>query len=595
MVGPFHRGRAGAGDERDPAGVFVVWVAAGMVGALYAWFRHPADGLVEMMTYARFLAGITVYPEGSPMAYGLAATTTPAHWGLALLIGGGASERFVSLVLNMGTAALYAQSFALLCLALTGRALVSAALGVAPVLTWAFVEGADYPINMVNAPVPGTMGFGLLLLVLGLAGCGRRHWAALALALLAMMHPVYAALAGVLAVGGILAARLWPGRFRAPLDWRALALALAAAGLAWAAARGAVPKVAELPPVEPFWVEVYLDRWDFHRNVPVTGRSLLIAAQAALATVLVGVLAWRSPARLGPAGLALAAMLAAGGVMGCVAWGLFHALRDVLPAVLVLPMPNRFLNLPEAFALAAAAGGIAMMPSRPARLAAIGLLLLTAALSWGATRGHWLEVETVKTVERGVMIAALLAGLAALLRPGAARPDRGAALHPAAHPALSLAAGAALLGGVALLAVAGRPPEVETDATRVVDMVSRTGLVMVAEDSLRPSFLPFRNPLLIDVFQMDLLPYVPRLIPVYAGILKDVYGIDFNYPPPDSTRKGVVAPRTSRAAWAARTAGEWTALGRKWGVRLVLTSPGLQLPLNGVTMDDLAVWEIPAR
>lgn len=567
-----------------------------MVGALYTWFRHPPGGIVEMMTYARFLAGITVYPEGNPMAFGLAATATPAHWGLALLAESGLSDRFLSLLLNMGTGALYAQSFALLALALTSRVLVSVALGLLPVLAWAFVEGADYPIDIVNAPVLGIMGFGLLLQVLGLAGCGRRVWASVALSLLVMMHPVNGAFATALALGGMAAARMWPRRFTAPLEWRAMILGLVAAAFAWGAARALVPAVAALPPAEPFWVEIYLDKWDYHRNVPVTGRSALIAVQALVATLLAGMLVLRPPPRLGPAGLTLAAMLALGGVMGCAGWGVFHALRDVLPPALILPMPNRFLNLPEAFALAVAAAGITAMPARPARLLAVAVLLLAALLSWAAKTEHWLGIEAIKTSERVVLIAVMLAGMWAVPRSSQVRPDRGGGMERGlGGPVATAAAAAAMLGGLALVATLGRPPEAVNDAAKVVEMVSRTGAVMVAEDSLKPSFMPFRNPLLIDVFQMDLLPYVPQLIPVYADILRDIYGIDFRDPPPSSTRQGVVAAGTSRRLWASRPAEEWIALGRKWRFRLLLTPPGMSLPLNGVTMDDVAVWEVPSR
>jgi hypothetical protein len=126
-------------------------------------------------------------------------------------------------------------------------------------------------------------------------------------------------------------------------------------------------------------------------------------------------------------------------------------------------------------------------------------------------------------------------------------------------------------------------------------MVSRTGGVIVAQETLKPSFLPFRNPLLIDTNQMDLLPYVPQLIPAYAAILSEIYGIDFLDPPAASRRRGQVAGSVSRDLWAARSVQDWVMIGRKWNVRFILTKPDLRLPLNGITMDNLAIWEIPPR
>ncbi len=433
-------------------GVFAVWVAAGLIAAGYCWFRHPTDAIVEMMTYARFLAGITVYPQGNPVAYGMAATITPIHGVLALLTAAGVSDRFLSLILNMLTSALYAQAFALLCLGLTRKPLLSLAAGLAPVLAWAFVEGADYPINTVNGPVLGNIAFALMLNALGLAGCNRPIWSVAMVTVLAMMHPVYGAFAAALGLGSLLGPRLWPGRLVAVMDGRALALGAVAVAAAWASARGLRPSFPPLPPVEPMWVEAYLDKWDYHRNVAVDARTLGIAAQALLATILAALLAWRAPARLGPAGTTLAVLLAVGGAIGCVAWGLFHALREVLPPLLVLPMPNRFLNLPEAAALALTiAASLAIRP-RWGQVAALGALALMALFSAAATMGGWLPVPEIKGLERVVLIAVELAAVVALLRYGEDRAER---LSPLAEMLetrpLRLAAFAAVAAAIVLL------------------------------------------------------------------------------------------------------------------------------------------------
>lgn len=581
-------------DHRPP--VFVLWVAAGLIGGLYCWFRHPAGGLVEMLTYARFVAGITVYPENSPMAFGLATTVTPFHVLLAKALSTGVTDRMISLMLNVLTSAAYAQGFALLCLALGGRVLPALVLGVLPVLTQAFVEGADYPINTFNGPVLGNMGFCLLLQFLGLLGCGRGGGALLVALVIGLMHPVFGLMAAGLSVLGLLAARRWPERMAVPLDWRGLVAVAALVAVAWAAARASVPAVAPLPPVEPHWVAIYLDRWDYHRNVPVDERSLAIAVQAVLATVLIAVLLARPAARLGRPAATLAVMLAVGGGLACLGWGLFHALRPWLPAMLVLPMPNRFMNLPEAAALAALAAALPLVRPRPLRLAAWALLGGTALFAAVATGDRLIDVPIIKAVERAAVIPLLVLGLWAVWRSreedgGERRTDRPTAL--AARPRARLAAAAAAAAGAALLFTVGQPEEIDNEATRLMAQLERTQAVMVAQDALNPAFLPIRNPFLIDTNQMDLLPYVPQLIPVYARILKEIYGIDFLYPPSGTYREGQVKAGASRAVWAARPREEWLVLGRKWGVRFILTKPDLQLPLNGVTMNDMAIWEIP--
>ncbi len=110
---------------------------------------------------------------------------------------------------------------------------------------------------------------------------------------------------------------------------------------------------------------------------------------------------------------------------------------------------------------------------------------------------------------------------------------------------------------------------------------SEPGVLLTASDFDVPQ-LRTRRPVLLNVTTLDPLMYAPAFLPAMAMILKDVYGVDFFKPSPESRHLGALPPGAERTLWEARSAGEWKAIREKYHVTDVLVPAAwsLQLPVK---------------
>jgi hypothetical protein len=132
-------------------------------------------------------------------------------------------------------------------------------------------------------------------------------------------------------------------------------------------------------------------------------------------------------------------------------------------------------------------------------------------------------------------------------------------------------------------------------ADPVWSAASRADGLLLPAARLDLTQLRTRRPLLLDPSALDGLAYAMTAAPATARILRDVYGVDFFDPPPESRRRGSLAEDTSRALWEARSTAEWSDVRRTWGVSHVVTPPGWRLSLAKVAEGEAGVlYAVPA-
>lgn len=104
------------------------------------------------------------------------------------------------------------------------------------------------------------------------------------------------------------------------------------------------------------------------------------------------------------------------------------------------------------------------------------------------------------------------------------------------------------------------------------------------------------HPVLAEAETLWLMSYSPKLAGVVGAIARDIYGVDYT----DTSqierlkRTGTPTDPVWLDAWRTRSPAAWASLRRKYGVRLVLSSTPLQLPV-AMAGTEWSVYEIPAE
>ena len=83
-----------------------------------------------------------------------------------------------------------------------------------------------------------------------------------------------------------------------------------------------------------------------------------------------------------------------------------------------------------------------------------------------------------------------------------------------------------------------------------------------------------------------MFPYIPETGPLFNAILKNVYGYDIFVTPPEDARNKATIPFSHQQLWEKRTAAEWQAIRRDFGVTEILTPLGWKLQLPLITTEE---------
>lgn len=565
------------------------WLLSGVLAGLYGWVRFVGYFRTEALVYSRWLSGEVVYPAGNPAAVALYETVTPFHGLIGLLSSAGLGDLAITQLCCAVNVAVYAQATALMVFALSRNVPAAVLLGIAQAATTGFLQGTDYPIVIVNnEKLLGSLGLGLQLQIFGLIGLGRQTPALALVAVLTVVHPVFAAFNAALVVAVRVTNRFGAGQRL----WSGGAL-LGAAMAAWALLRASRPEVDLPPPADPRLVEAYFNLWDAHRNTPLTVYGLITLAESLAGLGLILLLCRRGGERL----RAMTTALAMAGALGIACWIGFNTLRPWLPPLLLIPMPNRLMNVSEALVFPVVAG--LLLALRPRVLPRVGLAGLVVVMLGCGVALDMGEFSLVDPVRLNTMAGTKLALTAVVIVLAWALATGRVALaeveektdSTSRHPALAaawLAVGGAVLG----IGLSTRSPDPFAAGQEVFDRLAKSEGVVLGLENINLTKSPIRNAELFSFPCLDVLAYTPRLIPQVAQIMADVYGGDFFNPPKANYRIGVYNV-VDMQAMARRSTEEWKALGAQYGFHFIVTLGGRELALPKVDMGRIRIFIIP--
>ncbi|MEO5374269.1 MAG: hypothetical protein H7840_08310 [Alphaproteobacteria bacterium] len=575
--------------ERDHS-VALLLLVAGSIGAVMGTIFGTSSVLLFP---AQIIAGVIPdYPQ-SPMGAIYRSTASLGTQVVALLSHLGMTPIRLANGINMLIGALYCQAFAVMTYAYCRNFVVSlvtssSILFVAGYsVVAAYLTGADYPINIFSPESYGILGFGLALLSLALLGV---EWIGGAIVLTGVtfaMHPVLGAWVvgtALCALPGIGAALGWR-RLRAAWVWLLVPLPLMTASAAFTLGmRAVIP----LPPADPVYLATVLGSWDAHRAITMGVLHVEILARAALITACLAIALRTLKENTGRRALTL--LLLVQSCLGVVLYLTYHWAPDLFPDTAKLAIPSRFLNVPIAVGVPVCVG--LLLGRRPGVLAVMTVGGVVAAGAFAVLmRLSGLTVEVFLAAELAAFVVVIV--VLALPRPAFDEP-LGKRFHLLSH--LSTRVGqwrgrtavlllvAATLFGVALW----RPTAIETTFSKktvvtlrnVIENVDGTIVVAPIEPTLNlPIYFPSRTPYLLDVESLDYLAYVPQVGPRVAGILADIYGIDFFNPPPEVRHLGGLEFGVGREVWENRSRTEWEGLGRKYRIYLVAAPSSWKIDL----------------
>ena len=122
--------------------------------------------------------------------------------------------------------------------------------------------------------------------------------------------------------------------------------------------------------------------------------------------------------------------------------------------------------------------------------------------------------------------------------------------------------------------------------------ISKGNGVLLAGAVVRPIRciqLCTRRPVLVDVWALNFVSYVPEAAPELNNILKHVYGSDLLMPPPDEYRNSGDVPNVHKDLWESRSREEWLEIKQRFGVSDILTHLDWKLNLPAIMQNETYV------
>jgi hypothetical protein len=322
-----------------------------------------AGGWQTAVESAQVLAGVVDYSTANPFYMYHVKVWTLLHQLPAILLACGVSEGAVCVLLGglVGTVSFLALSLA--ALAISGRRALAVAMPLLVLAAGVYLETRGvYPLRILSDKpwiIYGAMGTSYVALAWSLVALGRLRMGGFLLGLAPAVHPTLGA--WCLAVG--LAAALWPrparGSLQRLLAWSALGAGLSAVSLG--AQLHLARHIPDVPPeVQAQYLAAYAAAWDTHRQpYPLTDPSVLFAAL----TLLLCVARLRLHTDLTSPCRTMLRMLVVSTALSLVLCLATHV-PQVLPSVVQMAMPGRFINVTTLLFPSLAIGLSSTTPSR---------------------------------------------------------------------------------------------------------------------------------------------------------------------------------------------------------------------------------------
>ncbi|MEO5375823.1 MAG: hypothetical protein H7840_16435 [Alphaproteobacteria bacterium] len=632
------------GEDAGKAVVSVLW-ASGCIGALYGL---GSINIYVLMPQLRFLAGMVAVPMKAPGSAILLDTTTPFSLFLAGMLRAGLPELFIYAFLSCLICAIYAQALSLIAFAYSRHVYFAVVVGVAAVITGAFLQGADYPIELTLA-IPGNFGLGFAILAISFLH--NRMWGGISLLvpLTATVHPTLAAVLMVL-TALVMYSERQASAIRLRLDL--LGTGLLVAVLGWISVWMWVPQI-PMQTGDPTLFMDYMDLWDYHRNRPFDLRAAMIVLQ---------VMAVVTAAAVNRRGMRTASLTTTYcGLIGIASYIGFHVLRPYLhltPTILIA-MPNRLLNLPEVMTLPVVGGILFNSRGLLARVSLLALAIGVAA--WVALT--WTQFHSMPTMNTGILGSLFVSTLAVVSCRGATIPmnsgmrrlrtvvvnvgleasrllpwRRGVSEQVNKNPdpdpdpdskqrPWRIAMGnimtvlrmlwqrnekpageygrrnllhfwfvvgvVSIVVGIRSVAKVGYFIDLKRSQESILERVN-DGSPILSLDRWIPEKMFVSNPSVIDITSLDGAAYVTRVLPTVAKLLGDVYDIDFRNPPPALRQTAsLIGPDGLGPAIDSKSTKDWQRLADIYGFKYIIADSTRQLPLPvEVKVRSLTIYKI---
>jgi len=528
----------------------------------------------DSMSGSLVLAGITPYPPHSVMAVYYLNSWTALHQLGAIPLLLGAGQEITVLLQNALFGACTLGALAMISHALLRREWLALPVALL-VYQWGTpVRYADYQI------VFGGNHYGLLASVwfyfaLGLLGSGRSFAAGAAALFAPALHPIVGAwTAGIGCAAAAVLVRADPAMARRFVRGAAAGATLTAASFIWYWLRRA-------PAPDGYDADLYrayLALWDLHRNFGYNADALVLCAvSACFLAALLG--ARRDLPDAG--GKAMLCALLLNAVASAAMYETAHRWGTQLPQLFTQIMPTRF-------------AGLQLTVLVPIVLAAF-LLRRWSVLVLAALAGVAIRTEPVIGVLVSAVVCWLLyAGWPSLSEfPQRARQFSGALLaipvctvfawqllQSQAGPKWHLRAASSdkpafwlaierNIDDIGRDEPPGPPapqffPGPEGRDPAAVKALHRQGVVAAPGVMHEGLVYQLHLPILLEVGSFDFLPYIPGLTTQVAGIIEEVYGVDFRAPPAKYRNSGSIGEYEGREHWQKLTEQDWVRLAPKY-------------------------------
>lgn len=573
--------------------VLLVLLVSGLIGFFLGAFVFPT--MQYCVQYGQVLAGIVKYPFSTPEGL-----VMRHYWSLpnqlsAIGLLAGLSEPTLSILFSGVLGMLSFQALALFMFTISNRLLVSV---LAPGLFFfsaATFFGDVYPVKLMSHfATHGILGLAYILLSAAMIGAGRNRFAALLFGMAPALHIVLGAFLWFI----FLLAWFIP-------DWKGDRINLKVglwflAGVLICAISFCVHFI-NIPPMPDVSAEeihrhllFYVQNWDFHRRP----RPFFTAE------IMLNLLGWavcfaylrKNSSVLPERTQLMFRMLLVAGALAVLASLAMHLPLTWMPLVVPLAMPARTLSLFVLIYPALMLGILARENgSGIEQLFATVLIVLLLIAKFGVP--HY-SFEVMKPFILGTLVLSgvMIIGIQTTTTKYFNKSADSRNFKKACKISQIL-----LLSGITLSSFYVYRSKFSLDAIREAQTQAyrRTGIpapdiLLVASTFERAQYLT-RRPVLLDP-ALDSLCYAPKLAPLAASILQDVYGTDFFDPPPAARHTSALLPGAERALWEARALKQWQELANKYRMVDVLVPQDWKLQLPVIQRGGGAViYHIPAK
>ena len=569
-------------------------------------------GFVEFPTWqvavetAQVVAGIVKYPAGNPFYIYHTKLWTVIHQLAAILLHIGLSEIMLSKLVSGLLGAVSFQALSMLVFAFSSDLLIALGTPFLIFYTRAAEHGAAYPISLLGTEhTYGVIGLSSAVLVVALLGAGCYRLGGLLLAVAPAVHLSWGAwLWLIVGLAFLSDFKTWSKELRPALKYFVAGCVVTGLSLL-------VQRVVtyDVPPVDAATASRYLlgfvKAWDSHRQpAPLVSVGSILNLDLLVLTSLWLTAFVRDLPR--PAVLALRAVAASAGlslILMFVSW----LPPDRVPAMILILIPSRFLNFNTLAFVPVVVGLLGVYRhSLASQLVAValfcGLFFSYRSMLWDGYQGGGWFVQEIQfnpwhvfvTISLALVVVASLAAWRAQSTHQAAASSRDlASLSPAVRTAWMVSLGFLIVCEV----FTWRLFYPETFVDRTNDPLfaaiagERRGMLLTA-GSFHLVQLRTRRPVLFDGGGVDELNYAAEGGPEMERILREIYGIDYFKPPPESAGLGINS--FTKPLWEGYSRDKWEQIKKEFSVTQVLTAADWSLDLPVADQgQELRLYRIP--